>query len=261
MSTDDKTVQAYDDHAAEYDTHVSDPNDSIYHSYYEKPAIRAILPNLKNKKVLALGCGSGVETPWFYEHGAAEVVGVDISEGLIKIARQKFPDTDFRVMDMTELNFSDESFDVVYSSLAVHYLPDWVPMLEEVRRVLASDGVFVFSCGHPVNSAMEYSHDDLSHWALLGRRTTKDTDERVIYGDYVLAESGGLRELTMPLGSMNVTIYQRSFSKMVSEIHAANMAVADVVEPTPTEELKGVDVRTYEKLRKLPEFIIWKLRK
>ena len=50
----------------------------------------------------------------------ADVTGVDISDGLITIAKESYPECDFKVMDMEKLEFTDESFDFAYSSLAIH---------------------------------------------------------------------------------------------------------------------------------------------
>jgi hypothetical protein len=55
MATDQNTVDAYNKNAAAYNKHVSDPNDSIFHAYYEKPAIRAELPKLGGLSVISIG--------------------------------------------------------------------------------------------------------------------------------------------------------------------------------------------------------------
>lgn len=261
MSTDIKTIQAYNDHASEYDAHVSDPNDSIYHAYYEKPAIRAALPSLKNKKILSIGCGSGVETPWFFEQGAAKVVGVDISEELIKIAKKKFPTTEFKVMDMTKLDFPDESFDVIYSSLAVHYLPDWGSLLMGAKRILQPGGHFVFSCVHPIASGMEYSHDDQFNWALLGRKNHKESDEKTLFGDYLATENDSVRKYIMPIGDMEVTVYRRTLEKMVTDFRSVGLQIEGVFEPKPSDEMKALNLSTHQRLIRVPEFIVWRLRK
>jgi hypothetical protein len=62
---------------AAYDAHVSDPADSPLHAYYEKPAMRAELPDLTDLSVLSIGCGSGADAHWLKEHGAGSVSGAD----------------------------------------------------------------------------------------------------------------------------------------------------------------------------------------
>lgn len=170
MSTDRNTIHHYNANAQRYHGHVSNPDDSPFHAYYEKPAIRAELPNLKGLDVISIGCGSGVDTRWLADHGAKKVVGIDISEGLIAIAQKENPDIEFHEMDMEKLDFPDESFDLAYSSLAIHYVSDWTKPLKEAYRVLRPGGQYVFSCGHPIDSAMEYSTDGNDKLAHLAER-------------------------------------------------------------------------------------------
>ena len=125
MSINKNTISFYDKNAKKYTKHVRNPNDSIYHSYYEKPAMYALLPNLKGKKVLSLGCGSGEDSNYLKKMGAINSIGVDISKELIKIAKNSYKDCDFRVMDMEKLSFSNKFFNFIYSSIAIHYVEYW----------------------------------------------------------------------------------------------------------------------------------------
>ncbi|MBU2567031.1 hypothetical protein KKG46_05765, partial [Patescibacteria group bacterium] len=86
MSTDKKTVHWYNNNATGYAAHVRDKNDSIYHSLYEKPAMYSLLPSLKGKTVLSLGCGSGEDSHHLQKKGAKKSVGIDITNKLIDIA-------------------------------------------------------------------------------------------------------------------------------------------------------------------------------
>lgn len=69
MLTDPYTIKHYNEHAEDYDRHVSNPNDSTFHSFYEKPAIKAELPNLKGFEIISIGCGSGVDAKWLADNG------------------------------------------------------------------------------------------------------------------------------------------------------------------------------------------------
>ena len=86
MSTDRRTIKWYNNFAQEYTDHVRDENDSIYHSLYEKPAMYNLLPDLKGAKVISIGCGSGEDCNQLQKRGA-KVTGIDISDGLIAIAK------------------------------------------------------------------------------------------------------------------------------------------------------------------------------
>ena len=91
------------------------------HRFIEKPMMRELLPNLSGKRVLMLGCGTGEEALMLNEFGATDLVGVDLSEESIRLAKESYPDFEFVAGDMHDLPFKDGEFDFVYSSLAVHY--------------------------------------------------------------------------------------------------------------------------------------------
>jgi ubiquinone/menaquinone biosynthesis C-methylase UbiE len=90
-------------------------------------------------RVLDLGCGTGGATIAVARRFGAEVVGVDIDPEQIaeasRVARD-VPNVRFEVGDAQHLPFRDEAFDVVYSSRALHHVPQWTTALEEAIRVL-----------------------------------------------------------------------------------------------------------------------------
>jgi ubiquinone/menaquinone biosynthesis C-methylase UbiE len=262
MTTDPRTVETYNAAAEVYDAHISNPADSPLHTYYEKPAMRAELPDLTDLSVLSIGCGSGVDAHWLKEHGAGSVSGVDISVGLIGVAQQKYPDIDFRVMDMAKLEFPDESFDLAYSSLAIHYLPDWGPPLREARRILRPNGQFIFSCNHPVETSLEYSSNERTRGAYLGRTIMQDTEARQIHGDYLAADHEGVRQTVGTVATeYTVRNYHRPFSKMIESILASGFTIKKLVEPLPQEEMKRDNLEHYKQVLKIPKFAIWVLEK
>jgi len=125
----------------------------LAHSHLEKPAMYSLLGNVRGKTILCLGCGAGEECAYIKSLGAKKVIGVDISKGLIKLAKRNFPDIEFKVMDMEKLKFAKSSFDLIYSSLVLHYVKNWVRVFNEVKKVLKKNGVFLFSTHHPAYSS------------------------------------------------------------------------------------------------------------
>lgn len=262
ITTSRETIETYNSAAAAYDAHVSDPADSPLHAYYEKPAMRAELPNLEGLSVLSIGCGNGADAQWLHENGASTVLGVDISTGLVRLAQDKFPGIDFQVMDMAHLGIRDESFDLAYSSLAIHYLPDWTLPLREAHRVLKPNGRFVFSCNHPLESSLEYFDSGQTRGAHLGRTIIQATEERIIHGDYLAADQGGVRPTSGTVaGDHVVDNYHRPFSRMVKDIIASGFTIKKLVEPIPLEEMKVDNPEHYKQVKKLPKFAIWVLEK
>src|SRR5436190_13932314 len=90
----------------------------------EWPALRAMLPDLRGRTVLDLGCGFGWFCRWAAEQGAARVVGVDLSERMLTRARAatRDPAIGYVRADLEHLALSAHTFDLVYSSLALHYI-------------------------------------------------------------------------------------------------------------------------------------------
>lgn len=260
--TDPRTIQSYDDFAEAYANHTASDKESPFHGDYEKPAIRKLVPDLHGKKVLALGCGSGEDAAWLKQQGADEVIGIDLSSKLIELATKRHPECHFQVMDMEKLEFEDESFDFAYSSLAMHYIEDWVETLSETRRVLKPNSLYVFSAGHPIDSGMKTFVSGDEKEKKLGKYTNYKTGERKVFGDYLALDHGGHKPIDGELlKGMWIRIYHRPISKMVEEIVASGFSIRQLVEPTPTEDMKTSDPFGYEYLRRYPYFLIWVLEK
>jgi len=252
MPTDKRTITWYNDFAVDYVKHVRDENDSIYHSLYEKPAMYDLLPDLKGKKVISIGCGSGEDCDQLQKRGA-DVTGVDISDSMITIAKDSYPKCNFQVMDMENLELNDNSFDFAYSSLAIHYLEDWTKALKEAHRVLKPRASYLFSCNHPTFSAMEYTcNDDEISESMLRRRKNKRTNEMQITGNYFNRRRMEFNEWV---------IWHKSLTEISSEITDAGFTIELIYEPTPTPKMKEVSPENYEKLIKIPNFLILKLKK
>ena len=88
----------------------------------------------KGQRVLEVGCGTGVFLRRAADVGA-EVVGVDSSEALLQLARERVPDADLRLADMEALPFEDDSFDVVAGFNSFFFAVDMVAALREAGRV------------------------------------------------------------------------------------------------------------------------------
>lgn len=67
MSTNKRTIDWYNKNAKKFADHVRDPDSSPYHSFYEKPVIYSLLPDIKGKNVLSLGSGTGEANQYFKE--------------------------------------------------------------------------------------------------------------------------------------------------------------------------------------------------
>ena len=104
--------------------------------------LRRMLPALAGKRVLDLGCGFGWHCKYAADRGAASVLGTDLSEKMLAGARERNADPriQYRRMAMEEMDFAPGSFDLVISSLALHYVEDFAPVCRAVYDCLAEGG-------------------------------------------------------------------------------------------------------------------------
>ncbi|MCU1263993.1 MAG: hypothetical protein JWM21_311 [Acidobacteria bacterium] len=102
-------------------------------------------------RVLEIGCGLGTDGAEFAKAGA-DYTGVDLTDAAVELARRRFglfdlPGT-FRTADAEQLDFPDESFDLVYSHGVLHHTPDTARAVREVHRVLRKHGRAVIMLYH-----------------------------------------------------------------------------------------------------------------
>jgi ubiquinone/menaquinone biosynthesis C-methylase UbiE len=116
---------------------------------------KVILPNLlrllnlqKSEKVLDLACGSGYFSKEFAK--TAKVVGVDISRGLVEIARKNVPNGNFFVSSADKLDFlSDKSMSKIVIVLAIQNMENPHLVFKECSRVLKPGGSLHLVLNHP----------------------------------------------------------------------------------------------------------------
>ena len=97
----------------------------------------------KDLEVLEIGCGLGTDGAQFAKAGA-RYTGVDLTEAAVELAQKRFElfqlTGTFRTADAENLDFPDNSFDVVYSHGVLHHTPDTAGAIKEVHRVLKPGG-------------------------------------------------------------------------------------------------------------------------
>jgi len=115
------------------------------------PLARLVEPKFKRaSKILDLGCGIGRDAVFFDKNGH-DVLATDVSDVAIRQNKEHFKNTGvkFSVLDMRDpFPYAEESFDVVYANLSLHYYLDGKTreIIREVARVLRPNGIFTFAC-------------------------------------------------------------------------------------------------------------------
>lgn len=143
-------------------------NDSFFSQYAQMPRskqgleaagewhqLKPLFPPLAGKSVLDLGCGYGWHCKYAETQGAAEILGVDVSQKMIAEAqaRNSGEKISYRVCGMEQYSYPENRWDCVVSNLALHYIKDLEPIFEKIYNTLKPGGIFLFNIEHPVFTA------------------------------------------------------------------------------------------------------------
>lgn len=215
---------------------------------FEIPALFSMMPDLKGKRVLDLGCGFGEHCRRFVECGAKKVVGIDISEKMLEVARAENSDSKITYINMAmeEISQLQEKFDIVISSLAFHYVEDFEGVIKAVYNMLDENGIFIFSQENPLCTC----HSG-------GERWTRDEHGNKLYLNLKDYGVEGERESVWFVD--NVKKYHRTFSTIINTLIEVGFSIEKMIEPLPTDELleKHPD---YKDLFHKPDFLLLKVK-
>lgn len=194
----------------------------------EWPALKSLLPEFQGKKVLDLGCGYGWHSIYAMENGASSVVGVDISERMLAVARQKtnYEAVEYICMAIEDIDFKEESFDLIISSLAFHYIKDYEALIGKISKLLKPEGQLIFTLEHPVFTAygsQDWYYDDnkeilhfpVDNYYYEGERRAKFLGEDVIK-------------------------YHRTLTTYLNTLVLNNFRLDRVIEPQPPEDMMDI---------------------
>lgn len=216
----------------------------------EIPIMKTMLPNLKGKDILDLGCGEGEMSQYFADCGANSVHGLDISENMIKEAEKqnKHKNVRFEKMAMEEIGQIKEKFDVVFSSLAFHYIEDFEKLMQDISCLLKDDGILLFSQEHPLVLASILPEGMPKYIDVEGKRVFNLCDYNI----------NGERKFNWNIEG--VVKFHRNFSTIINSIINAGMRIEEIQESYASEEaIKIVAKYKYQKDR--PYFIFVKAMK
>jgi len=114
----------------------------------EEKAVLDLLLDPRGKTVLDLGCGTGRYARILRERGAARVIGSDLSPDMLALADKR--DADFVRANLTQLPFTNYSFDLVVCGLAIGHIENLQCAIAEISRVLKRGGTLLYSDFHPL---------------------------------------------------------------------------------------------------------------
>ena len=189
----------------------------------EWPAVRALLPPLRGRRIVDLGCGFGWFARFAAEEGAASVLALDMSENMLARARREsaHPAVTYDAADLDTLELPAASFDLAHGALAFHYVADFARLAGVVHRALARGGALLFTVEHPI-----YMASRQPRWLAL------PDGGRAWPVDHYSVEG----ERRTDWFARGVLKYHRTLGTTLNTLIAAGFAIRHVNEWSPTPE-------------------------
>jgi len=212
----------------------------------EHADLLARFPDVPGRRVL--DCGAGQLAHHLATAGAAEVIGIDVSERMLALARTHWSHARVRHdrVAAEAAVFAPGSFDLVVSSLVVHYVDDYAGLVSRIAGWLAPGGVFVYSTEHPIFTARLPGDG----WVV------DEAGRRVRWGLDRYADEGAREETWFIPG---VWKYHRTFSTLINGLLDAGLVVDRVVEPMPNKQWLR-DHPSAQDERRRPMFLLIRAR-
>ena len=191
----------------------------------EWPALQRMLPPLKGKRLLDLGCGFGWHCRYAMEQGAASALGVDISQKMLAVAREKTDDLRITYIcaAIEDARLPAASFDLIISSLALHYVSSFPAVCRKAANCLVPGGDFVFTVEHPIFTAYgtqdwyRNENGNILHWPV-DRYFTEGRREAVFLGEPVVK-------------------YHKTLTTYLNTLMETGFVITGIEEPHPTSDM------------------------
>ncbi len=228
--TKDKILSAYEAVAKKYNELIEY---KPHNAYYDRPNMLQLLPDVYGKTILDAACGPGKYAELLIEKGA-KVIGFDNSPTMVDLALKRNNNKGkFFVHDISApiSMVENNTCDIVLCALALHYIEDWTPPIQEFYRVLKSDGILLLSIEHPFyeytssNSRNYFNIENIQcDWKGYGQR-------------------------------IEMHSYRRPLSECISPLTDNGFYIDKVIEPKPTKEFEALDPENYIELNNFPAFL------
>lgn len=145
---------------------------------------------------------------------------------------------------VSDLSFLKRKFDVIFTSLALHYIEDFSPFVKNVYGSLNDGGYFIFSQEHPLTTA-----------PIAGASWSRDPEGNVLHYNLTDYARGGKRSTRQIVDG--VEKYHRTFSEIINALVTAGFTIEKMLEPIPTKETIERD-KSWEKDLHKPNFLLIK---
>ena len=222
-----------------------------FNEVIETPIITAMLPDLKGKKILDIGCGMGQHAMQYSKAGAASVLGTDISEKMLSFAMENnaADNITYKRMAFEDIAQLNEKFDIITSSLAFDYSQDFEGLMKDVYSLLNNGGYLVFSMSHPISTAYDGVYD----------RYTRTKDGVRLYANLHNYGIEGERHFKWVVDDYEV--YHRKVSTLINAIAKAGFIIEECQESKVPDEILKAHPDMFGGVIHQPDFIFFRCRK
>jgi len=251
MVNEDSSTRSWNAIAESWVSH-ADNND--YRNFFLMPRMLEMLGDVSGRQVLDLGCGEGGYARQLKRRGA-NVIGIDGSETLIRIARERAAaenlDVPFVCANANALDtIADSSADLVVAAMSLMDVEDYPGAVREVNRVLCNGGSLLMSITHPCFSARtsEWERPPDNRHNLLFFKVDNYFD-REIWEDKIT------RDFSAP-----VLRRHRPLQDYVQVLLREEFRLRDFSEAEPTADELKTSYR-FRKLTRIPYFLFMRWEK
>jgi SAM-dependent methyltransferase len=261
-NSDRSSARYWDDLAALYqkETRIS-TEDFHYGPLLPGDSTLRLLPEIRERRVLEIGCGAGQNSIFLARQGA-QCVAIDISEKQLAhgrtLAAVENVEVDFRRLSMDSLREglqAEPAFDLVHSSYALPFSADPQKVIADAAAILKPDGVFLLTTGHPLYAG---------EWLDIG-----EGEDGVFLPDYFRPEP----DVRMSLDDKTMSAaHYWPLSTLAEWIHSAGLMIERMLEPVPMPipDMSEAEIRAkvpyesadwralYPQLARIPVVVIFK---
>jgi ubiquinone/menaquinone biosynthesis C-methylase UbiE len=166
------------------------------------------------KTVADVGCGTGRHWPKLYSREPARLLGFDVSQGMLDVLREKYPQAETRLLKDASLpGLATASCDLVISTLTIAHIPDIRPALTEWNRVLKPGGQMIITDYHPAALAKG------------GQRTFRDKGQVIAVRNHIYPISW-IKEIAKKLGLEILQVVEQRIDQSMRPYYEKQNAVA-----------------------------------
>lgn len=231
-------LEAWDNNAKKWREHIKgsiDPN-------YDKiilPSIERLLGDVKNLRILDLGCGEGRLARFLARKGAV-VTGVDFSPAMIDIAKSidKYLKIDYHVCAADQIAESLEAdhYDICIANMSVHCMENLDLVVSNLAKILRNEGVFIFITLHPCFPLRIYE----TSTRTIADHTDNNPENTKWPKDSYFNIKSRYRKITPDFPSETVLI-SRMLEIYFQILNKYNFRVTNFLEPKPPVSVLGDD--------------------